>query len=252
MFRRKAWEANISDDESSTEAVARELYEAVLTASEVDAVFRALARIGPHPDRASDVLLSLERRLEALGVLVERFGFAVDAIRAANGGTSIGPRSAAGPNAVRSRGATTPTSRSSTLNTLVQDVIGGGASQAVERSQSQPTPRELLVTLPDVKEIPHVAERLKIATPGVTKLPRRASRGNALLFVLDRFGRTRPLTLGDLVFALQKMRAIEVDLPAADAQRITAWEVNELRRRGWPVEKVPGEGYRLEDGGDMT
>lgn len=109
--------------------------------------------------------------------------------------------------------------------------------------------RALLATLPDFRQIAHVAETLRGRYPEVQRVPRQKSRGNAALLVLDKFARSRALSLGDLVFAFRTMNVINPEMSDPDARRLVGWEINELRRRKWPVQRIPGVGFRMLDSG---
>lgn len=96
--------------------------------------------------------------------------------------------------------------------------------------------RQLLETLPHFSHLAeNTARRLATAFPyaKITKTPRSGSRGNALLYVLSRYGRLRSLTIDDLSFAFETMNVPLGNAPSY--RRVVSWEIRELMRRGWPI-----------------
>ena len=96
--------------------------------------------------------------------------------------------------------------------------------------------------LKNYRDLRHIAAELadRIAVDAV---PRKGSRGNALLWVLHQFRRRQGLSLDDLEYAFKRMGVFTSDDP--EARRKVAWELGELGRKGWPI-KSDGSLHRLE------
>lgn len=105
---------------------------------------------------------------------------------------------------------------------------------------------QVFEALPPVEKVDHVAPGLARAALEagieVRKTPRSRSRGNGLLFVLDRYGRTSEgLSLELLTDALVGMNAVD---STQDARRAAQWEISELLRRRWPIARTSHGRYR--------
>lgn len=102
----------------------------------------------------------------------------------------------------------------------------------------------VLSGLKDYRDIRHVGEELikRGITPAPRAVPRWKSRGNALLYLLSTVGKRQGLTTDELVYAFQRMGILLPD--DEDPRRKVTWELKELGRKGWPVEKE-GATWRL-------
>lgn len=100
----------------------------------------------------------------------------------------------------------------------------------------RPDVRRLMDGLPNYRKLRHVAGELSKRF-GVEMVPRSGSRGNAALWVLYQIGR-EGLTTADIVYAFRRMEILTNG--DADATRKVLWELGELRRKKWPVERRDG------------
>jgi hypothetical protein len=131
----------------------------------------------------------------------------------------------------------------------------GSVTQTEPTSSDQPAPppkpdnqggtndlRLKLDGLKNYRDLRHIAADLADRL-AVDAVPRKGSRGNALLWVLHQFRRKQGLSLDDLEYAFKRMGVFTTDDP--EARRKVAWELGELGRKGWPI-KSDGSLYRLE------
>ncbi len=137
------------------------------------------------------------------------------------------------------------------VETLLKDTPSrnAGPSRPKPKSDAAPPtagedPRDvhrLLDGLRSYRDLRHIALELAHRI-NPEQVPRAGSRGNSLLWVLNQFGRSDGLSTDDLAYAFCRMGIFSDD--DADAPRKVSWELSELKRKGWPVER-DGRLWRL-------
>jgi hypothetical protein len=227
----------------------------LVTGSVSEAVLAIVSAVRTEPSRGTEMIRGarlLSQRLEEAAV---QFEFAQRVMEVGAGAPPPSP----GTDTVRRLEVAGPRRESAVLQRVMRDiasppVVPRATLEDDEDDGVEPAAelRTLLATLPDHRQIPHVALKLKSQYPGVTRVPRQQSRGNAALHVLDKFGRSRTLSVADLIFAFRTMNVIKPDVEDAEARRTVGWELSELIRRKWPVIKVLGEGYRFGEPGEAA
>lgn len=106
---------------------------------------------------------------------------------------------------------------------------------ATKADQARAKLLEAIERLPHYRDMKgHIAGELA-PKYDVERIPRRGSRGNAILYVLQGPARLRPILVDDLLHALQVMGVFEPEDPAA--RQKLSWEILELQRKKWPVER---------------
>jgi hypothetical protein len=245
----------LHEDDPSPISALTDLSDRLVHGTVSDAVLAAVESLGSDPQAGSELVRAARLLSERLGEAAMQLEFALRVIEVGAGIPAAAP--ASGPDRPRHLEPVAPRRLSPLMERLLKDAAGSaiGDRQAADDDDEfedialdgSADLRPLLATLGDFRQTPHIAEKLQSLYPLVKRVPRQKSRGNAALYVLDKFGRTRPLSLGDLVFAFRTMNVIDPSMSDSDARRLVGWEINELRRRKWPIQRIPGEGFRLVD-----